>query len=105
MHLSEEQFQRFGRNCIIERQSELDKLKTNATKRSIIESNRYIGLTIIEDIGKNWWFRHEKAMQVFIHDPENNFSDARKEDEEEDLITTCSWDFQSICDLWTELQK
>ena len=105
MHLSEEQFQRFGRNCIMERKSELDKLNTNAVKRSVIESNRYIGLTIIEDIGKNWWFRHDKAMQAFIHDPDNNFSDARKEDEEEDLITTCSWVFQSICDLWTEMQK
>ena len=95
----------FLNNGIQERQSELDKLKTTATKRSIIESNRYIGLTIIEDIGKNWWFCHEKLQQALINDPDNNFSDARKEDEEEDLITTCSWVFQSICDLWTEMQK
>ena len=103
--MNAEQFQRFLSYGIKERQSELDKLKTTASKRSVIETNRYIGLTIIEDIGKNWWFRHEKLQQAFIHDQDNNFSDTRKEDEEEDLITTCSWVFQSICDLWTEMQK
>ena len=102
---SEQKFQRFLSNCIKEPKKELDKLKMTASKRSIIETNRYIGLTIIEDIGKNLWFRHEKLQQAFINDPDNNFSDARKEDEEEDLITTCSWVFQSICDLWTEMQK
>ena len=47
----------------------------------------------------------EPKQVAFINDPENRFSDAKKEELAEDLITDMSWVFQNIVDLWREMHS
>ena len=76
-----------------------------ANNRNTFETNRFLGLTIIEVIAKNWWFQYEQRQIAFIDDPENRFSDAKKEELAEDLITTMSWVYQYMADSWYEMKS
>ena len=70
-----------------------------ATNCDTLETNRFLGLTIIEVIAKNWWFQYEPKQIALINDPKNRFSDVKKEELAGDLITEMSWVFQYIVDL------
>ena len=80
-------------------------IQTEADKRDTMETNRILGLTIIEVIAKNWWSQYEKLQEAYIHDPANGFDDAKKEQLAEDLITDMSWVFKYLVDLRREMQK
>ena len=105
LSFSEWQTQRFLSRCIIARRNELQCLQKEANNSDKIESNRFLGLTIIEVIAKNWWFQYEPKQIEFINDPANRFNDAIKEELAEDLITDMSWIFQYIVDLWREMHS
>ena len=53
MNFSKWQVQRFLNRRIIERRNELRRLQMEANNRDTLESNRFLGLTIIEVISKN----------------------------------------------------
>ena len=76
-----------------------------ANNRDTFETNRFLGLTIIEVIAENWWFQYEPKQIAFISDPENRFSDVKKEELVENLITDMSWVYQYIVDLWREMNS
>ena len=76
-----------------------------ANKCDTIETNRFLGLSIIEVIAKNWWIQYDRRQIAFINDPENRFSDAKKEELAEDLITTMSWVYQYMANSWCEMQS
>ena len=103
--MNEWQIQRFGCRCIIDRRNELRRLQMEANNRDTLETNRFLGLTIIEVIAKNWWFQYEQRQIAFINDPDNLFSDIKKEELAEDLITDMSWVYQYSVDLWRELHN
>ena len=50
MNLSEWQIKRFLSRCIIDRRNELRRLQMEAKNRDMLETNRFLGLTIIEVI-------------------------------------------------------
>ena len=66
---NEWQIQRFLSRCIIARRNEPRCLRKEANKRDTMETNRFLGLTIIEVISKNWWYRYEPKQESFINDP------------------------------------
>ena len=55
LSFSEWQIQRFLSKSILARRTGLRSMQKEAIKRPIIETNRFLGLTIIEVIAKNWW--------------------------------------------------
>ena len=103
--MKEWQIQRFRCRCIIDRRNELRRLQMEANNRGMVETNRFLGLTIIEVISKNWWFQYEQRQIAYINDPDNRFSDAIKEKLAEDLITNMSWIYQYMGDLCCEMQS
>ena len=105
LSFSEWQIQRFLSRCIIARRNELRCLQKEANNRDTIETNRFLGLTIIEVIAKNWWFQYEPKQIVLINDPENRFSDVKKEELAEDLKTNMSWVYQYSVELWREMNS
>ena len=105
MNFSKWQVQRFLNRRIIERRNELRRLQMEANNRDTIETNRFLGLTIIEVISKNWWFQYEQRQIAYINDPDNRFSDAIKEELAEDLITNMSWIYQYMVDLCCEMHS
>ena len=70
-----------------------------------IETYRFLGLTFIKVIAKNWWFQYEPKQVAFINEPENGFSDAKKEVLADDLTTDISRVFQYIVDLLREMHN
>jgi len=105
MNFSKWQVQRFLNHRIIERRNELRRLQMEANNRDTIETNRFLGLTIIEVISKNWWFQYEQRQIAFINDPDNRFNDVKKEELAEDIITAKSWIYQYMVDSCCEMQR
>ena len=103
--MNEWQIQRFRCRCIIDRRNELRRLQMEANNRDTFETNRFLGLTIIEVISKNWWFQYEQRQIAFINDPDNRFNDVKKEELAEDIITTMSWIYQYMVDLCCEVHS
>ena len=103
--MNEWQIQRFRCRCIKDRRNELRRLQMEANNRDTIETIRFLGLTIIEVISKNWWFQYEQRQIAYINDPDNRFSDAIKEELAEDLITDMSWIYQYMVDLCCEMHS
>ena len=66
LDMNEWQTQRFRCRCIIDRRNELRRLQMEANNRDTLETNRFLGLTIIEVIAKNWWFQYEQRQIAFI---------------------------------------
>ena len=66
------------------RRNELRRLQIEANNRDTLETNRFLGLTIIEVMAKNWWFQYEPRQIAYINNPDNRFSDVKKEELAED---------------------
>ena len=103
--MNEWRIQRFFTRCIIDRRNELRRLQMEANNRDMLETKRFLGLTIIEVIAKNWWFQYEQRQIAFINDPDNRFNDVKKEELAEDIITTMSWIYQYMVDLCCEMHS
>ena len=54
LSLSEKQIQRFFSRSILARRMKFRCLQKEANRREINESNRFLSLTFIEGIAKNW---------------------------------------------------
>jgi len=100
LDMNEWQVQRFLNRRIIERRNELRRLQMEANNRDTLETNRFLGLSIIEVIARNWGIQYDRRQIAFINDPENRFNDVKKDELAEDLITTLSWVYQYMADLW-----
>ena len=98
------QIQQFQNRCITARRNELLCLQMEANKRDTLETNRFLGLSIIEVIARNWGIQYDHRQIAFINDPENRFSDVKKDELAEDLITTLSWVYQYMADSWYEMK-
>ena len=105
MNFSKWQVQRFLNRRIIERRNELICLQMEANNRDTLETHRFLGLSIIEVIARNWGIQYDHRQIAFINDPENRFNDVKKDELAEDLITTLSWVYQYMADLWYELKS
>ena len=105
MNFSKWQVQRFLNRRIIERRNELRRLQMEANNRDTLETNRFLGLSIIEVIARNWGIQYDHRQIAFINDPENRFNDVKKDELAEDLITTLSWVYQYMADSWYELKS
>ena len=99
------QIQQFQNRCITARCNELLCLQMEANKRDTLETNRFLGLSIIEVIARNWGIQYDHRQIAFINDPENRFNDVKKDELAEDLITTLSWVYQYMADSWYELKS
>ena len=103
--MNEWQVQRFLNRRIIERRNELRRLQMEANNRDTLETNRFLGLTIIEVIAKNWWFQYEPKQIALINEPKIRFSDVKKGRASRRSNNRHELDFQYIVDLWREMHS
>jgi hypothetical protein len=87
----------------LKRKQELRNLQSMAKSKSIIQTNRFIALSIAETVLHNWWLRHHDAVYLFMEDPKT--SPQRRIYEEDELLATGCMLYETKFKLIDELQK
>jgi hypothetical protein len=62
LDMNEWQVQRFLNRRIIERHNELRRLQMEANNRDTLETHRFLGLSIIEVIARNWGIQYDHLI-------------------------------------------
>ena len=88
---------------VIQRKQVLRYLHTMAKRRSAIQTNRFIALSISETILHNWWILYHDAVYKIINDP--SITQQRRIDVEDALLATGCCLYETKYDFNEELQR